>query len=76
MSGPTVLDLFCGCGGISWGLQKGGFNVVAGIDEWEPALTTFQQNHPQAGTFHGDIRDLPAKQVRDALGLGVVGNLI
>jgi len=29
---PKAIDLFCGCGGISVGLQKAGFKVIAGID--------------------------------------------
>ena len=29
----NVLDLFCGCGGMSWGLAKKGFNIVAGFDD-------------------------------------------
>ena len=28
----NVLDLFCGCGGLSLGFEKAGFKVVAGID--------------------------------------------
>lgn len=28
----NAIDLFCGAGGLSYGLQQGGINVVAGID--------------------------------------------
>ena len=31
----TVLDLFCGCGGLSLGFQREGFNVLAGLDNDE-----------------------------------------
>ncbi|MBF0504829.1 MAG: DNA cytosine methyltransferase [Candidatus Omnitrophica bacterium] len=54
----TVLDLFCGCGGMSWGLHKNGFNVVAGIDTWEPALNTFQLNHPEAIAINANLTEL------------------
>ncbi len=27
-----VLDLFCGCGGLSHGLSESGLDVIAGID--------------------------------------------
>jgi len=27
-----VLDLFCGIGGLSYGLHTEGFNIVAGVD--------------------------------------------
>jgi predicted RNA methylase len=29
---PRVLDLFAGCGGLSLGLQRAGFEILAGID--------------------------------------------
>ena len=31
----NVLDLFCGCGGMSKGITDAGLNVVAGIDIWD-----------------------------------------
>lgn len=55
MEKRTVLDLFCGCGGMSWGLQQQGFHVVAGIDNSKPALDTFQLNHPTAKAILQDI---------------------
>ncbi|MCO6387488.1 DNA (cytosine-5-)-methyltransferase [Aliihoeflea sp. 40Bstr573] len=41
----TAVDLFCGCGGLSAGLAKGGLQVVAGFDGWGIALKTYQLNH-------------------------------
>ena len=66
---PTVLDLFSGCGGMSWGLHKAGFRVIGAIDNWPVALKTFQHNHPDAEIFDGDIRDLSADHVMEVLGL-------
>lgn len=44
----TVVDLFCGCGGMSLGFEKAGYNVVAGFDNWEPAISVYEANftHP------------------------------
>jgi DNA (cytosine-5)-methyltransferase 1 len=42
--GVTVLDLFCGAGGFSEGFHQAGFEVVAGIDNWEAACRTFKTN--------------------------------
>ena len=42
------VDLFCGCGGMSLGFEKAGFNVCAGFDLWEPAIRVYSANfkHP------------------------------
>ena len=40
----TVIDLFCGCGGLSLGFQKAGFKILAGIDNDPIALSTFKSN--------------------------------
>ncbi len=39
-----VVDLFCGCGGLSKGFELAGFNVVAAYDDWQPALTCYNAN--------------------------------
>lgn len=36
-----VVDLFCGCGGLSLGFQKAGFDVVAAYDNWDAALRVY-----------------------------------
>ena len=41
----TVLDFFCGCGGLSKGFEQAGYNVLAGIDFDDAALRTFERNH-------------------------------
>lgn len=40
-----VIDLFCGCGGLSQGFIEAGYNVVLGIDYWKDAIETFTFNH-------------------------------
>ena len=37
----NVLDLFCGCGGLSLGFEEAGYNVLFGIDILEDALKTY-----------------------------------
>ena len=41
----NVIDLFCGCGGMTTGLIEAGLNVVAGIDIWECAIKSYEANH-------------------------------
>ena len=48
MSTPlTCIDLFCGCGGFSLGMQRAGFKVLAAIDFNEEAVATFKANFPK-----------------------------
>ena len=35
-----MLDLFCGCGGMSKGLSDAGINIIAGIDIWDVAINS------------------------------------
>ena len=39
-SRPTAVDLFCGAGGLSLGLEAAGFQVVLGVDHDREALET------------------------------------
>ena len=39
-----VVDLFCGCGGLSLGFQNAGFEIVAAFDKWEAALSVYRLN--------------------------------
>jgi len=50
---PTVIDLFCGCGGFSLGFIKAGYDVVCGVDIDYTALTTYYANlaRPDAKWF-------------------------
>jgi DNA (cytosine-5)-methyltransferase 1 len=41
----NVIDLFCGCGGMTTGLVKAGLNVIAGIDVWDKAIESYESNH-------------------------------
>lgn len=52
-----ILDLFCGCGGLSFGFGLENFEVVAGIDNWKDALRTFKRNHPGAKGMLIDLSD-------------------
>ncbi len=42
------VDLFCGCGGMSRGFENAGFEIVAGFDNWKPAIRVYEANfnHP------------------------------
>ena len=40
----AVVDLFCGCGGLSKGFEQAGFDIVAAYDGWQPALDCYNAN--------------------------------
>ena len=42
----TFIDLFCGCGGFSLGLERAGFRCLAAIDFDTEATATFRANFP------------------------------
>lgn len=39
-----VVDLFSGCGGMSLGMIKAGYDVVAAFDNWNPAIKVYEKN--------------------------------
>lgn len=65
----TVVDLFCGAGGLSEGFRQAGYHVVAGSDYDEAAGLTFSATHPEAAFLGGRIQDLSVKDIFDATGL-------
>lgn len=51
----TVLDLFCGGGGLSTGFEQAGYDVVAGIDVNEDFLATYERNHEDSLAIQADL---------------------
>ncbi len=57
-----VLDLFCGAGGLSWGMDKNpNFRTVVALDNDEKATLTFKKNMPTTEVVVGDITDASIK---------------
>lgn len=44
LDGPLAIDLFCGAGGTSLGLERAGFQVVLGVDSDRPSIATHRAN--------------------------------
>lgn len=61
---PTVVDLFCGAGGLSFGFQEVGFNVVVGVDIDSAACSTFTRNHPTANVINRKIQKVDAREIQ------------
>lgn len=43
---PTCVDLFCGCGGFSLGMERAGFQTLAAVDIDPHAVAVFRRNFP------------------------------
>lgn len=61
----TVLDLFCGCGGLSLGFEMAGFDVELAIDNWEDALVTYRHNRKGVKAINADLLNLDPKDISD-----------
>lgn len=57
----TFVDLFCGAGGLSKGLEMSGLEGICGLDWFKEACMTYNRNfdHP---FVNGDIKDPETKQ--------------
>lgn len=64
----TVLDLFCGAGGLSKGFEMAGFEILLGIDNDSAALETFAKNHRGAQTLKVDITKISKEQILQKTG--------
>jgi DNA (cytosine-5)-methyltransferase 1 len=62
----TAVDLFCGCGGLSLGLEQAGFVVKVGIELDPLAAQTYRVNHPGTVLIQSDIRRVAARRVKKA----------
>lgn len=60
----TAIDLFCGCGGLSYGFQKAGFNIALGIDNDPASLETFKYNHKNSISLKSDIKSVTGDQIK------------
>ena len=54
----NVLDLFCGCGGISAGFELADFRIAGGIDNNPDAIATFGNNFPDAKALCADLSEV------------------
>ena len=53
----NAIDLFCGAGGLSYGFESAGFNILLGIDSDQKALEVFENNHKGSKYLWGYYSD-------------------
>lgn len=69
MGNLSVIDLFCGAGGLSEGFRQAGFHVLAGNDFFDAAGETFAATHPEAKFLPCPIQQYAADDFLKAAGL-------
>lgn len=58
----VAVDLFCGVGGLTYGLNKSGIKVVAGVDVDERCKFAFEKNN--GGLFiNNSIKEISSKEI-------------
>ena len=62
MKRPVAVDVFCGVGGLTYGLQAAGLTVAAGIDFDKSCKFAFKKNN-KAKFLHKDVTTITAEEV-------------
>ena len=77
MKSYNAIDLFSGAGGLSYGFECAGFNILLGIDNDEKALETFERNHKNTNSICGDITEISyADHIKPLIGDSTVDVII
>jgi DNA (cytosine-5)-methyltransferase 1 len=73
---PTVVDIYCGAGGTSYGAAQAGLDVRYGLDRNKPAVETFVHNHPGAVGDTRDVAQVTAREILEKSGVDQVDYLL
>lgn len=66
---PTAIDLFSGSGGLTAGLKKAGFRVIAGVELDSLSAETYRKNHSDVNLWEQDIRRINLELMQTKLGV-------
>lgn len=66
---PTAIDLFSGCGGLTLGLKKAGFQIIGAVEIEPLAAEAYGRNHSEVLIWKKDIRRIPVTHVQARLGI-------
>lgn len=61
----NAIDLFSGCGGLTVGLKKAGFDVLAGVELNPVAAAAYALNHGKDHLLQADIRTINADSLAE-----------
>lgn len=63
-----VIDLFCGCGGLSRGFELAGFEIAGGVDFNQDAIKTFNKNFKNAKGLCCDLSKMSEEEIKKVFG--------
>lgn len=66
-----VLDVFAGCGGLSYGLGSSGHSIEGAIEKDQWAAETFAENMPEAEVICDDILNLKSSVLKKKFGSAI-----
>ncbi|MBE3090421.1 MAG: DNA cytosine methyltransferase, partial [Actinobacteria bacterium] len=71
----VAVDLFCGIGGLTYGLLQSGLQVIAGIDVDATCRYAYETNN-DAIFIEADIAQLPSDEISNIYPVGVIRALV
>jgi DNA (cytosine-5)-methyltransferase 1 len=74
--GLKFIDLFCGCGGFSTGMELAGHECILGVDFDQAAVDSFTKNHKSAESVCIDINKLTKKKLESLIDINQVDMVI
>ncbi|HPD17381.1 MAG TPA: DNA cytosine methyltransferase [Planctomycetota bacterium] len=66
----SAVDLFCGCGGLTYGLRQAGIRVVAGIDIDPQMEYAYATNNPGATFIRQNVATMRSSDIAGLFDLG------
>jgi len=76
-SKPAFIDLFCGCGGFTLGMERAGFRCVAAVDFNAEAVDTLRRNLTHIKyVLERDLTQFPPDELAALIGIEMVDVIV
>lgn len=73
---PTIIDLYCGCGGFGLGAELAGFKTIAAVDIDSDLQSAYARNFPNTEVITGDLAKMDAESWHGVLAGSQVDGII